>query len=221
MIGRRFQSSRGSGQILISLRSLSDADYSVDARPRPIPVIDLEIINDILWEDEPSDIDKPSPADLSNPDTSTPSPTATWLSVVDFSTATQDIRPSATSSRKSRETATSTSIPSNTPTIPPQGTGQPPTWSPAASNTPQPSRTLAPSSTPPRSTPVPTSPNPPPTATQPPVVSTPTPNPQPSPTQTPQPSPTPQPVNSPTPTLVVIPTSTYTPASPGYPYPEP
>lgn len=238
LISTWFQASPASGIIQVSLLAISSADYSVDDKPRSIPVIGLEIIRDILSQDGRSSNSEPSSASAFIPGSQTPTPTAVRAGEIISTTAPADL-PGESPPNENRATATNTSIPQITSTLPPLDSDQTPTRSPSSSSTPTPSRTPMPSSTPPGSSPLPSSTAPAPTGTQPPLVSTPTPLPQPSATNTPLPnptqqptptsppasSPTPQPTPRPTspptrsPTLVVTPTSLYTPIVTGFPYP--
>jgi len=224
MFGRWIRAGGEGGVLLVDLHSLSEADYSVDAVPRSVPAIGLEIIQDLLGVSDPLEDEGPFGVAVITPASPLSTATLAYYGELPGTTApTNNFPENATATHESRMTATYTSTPLFAPTS---------TVNPTTIKTQPPTATLRPSNTPePPGTPpgmaTATSTNIVPSATQPIIPSkTPLPSPLPAPTQTPNPSPTPQPVNSPTPrptrssTLAVTPTAQYTPA-PGYPPPFP
>lgn len=210
MFGRWINDARESEILPVTLHSLGEADYGVDEIARPVPVIGLEIIQDLLGIEEPPETGGLLGIALVTPNEPTPTPTLTLpISVNIPATATPAIKdvasPTPTSSVQHSPTPLPIDQTSPTPTL----TSRPP-------------NTSIPSSTPERSstnTPVPTPK--PPTATEPiPATNTPAPTPLPPPTNPPNPSPTPQPVEPPTAlptrssTLAVTPAEQYTPVVP-------
>lgn len=216
MFGKWFRSSRGGGFLLFDLHSFSDADYGVDEMPIPVPVIGLEIIQDLLGLSQPPETGRPLEIALATPASPSPTSTLPWSGRPPVTLTPQgEESGGGTASSEPRDTSPpgSGNLPTSTATPqPPTATGQP--FSPTS--TPIPTATKQPSPAPPAATSTPQAP------TAAPATNTPLPTPVPA-TNTPNPSPTPQTQNSPTPrptrssTLAVTPTAKYTPI----PSPEP
>lgn len=214
MFGGWINDARGSGILPVTLHSLGEADYGVDEITRSVPVIGLEIIQDLLGIEEPPETGGVPGIALITPNEPTLTPTSTLNINEEIPwTATPTTRgvssPTATSSPRSAPTPTPTPFPAVQASLTPTLTTRPP-------NTQLPTSTPGISST---NTPVPT--QKPPTATAPmPATNTPLPSPLPQPTNTPNPSPTPQPVEPTTArptrssTLAVTPPAQYTPVVP-------
>lgn len=201
---------RGSGILPVTLHSLGEADYGVDEITRPVPVIGLEIIQDLLGIEEPPETGGLPGIALVTPYEPSPSPTSTLPVSAEISWT-----PTPTTKIVVSPTVPSSPTPTASP-FPAAQISPTPTKTNRAPNTSVPTSTPGISST---NTPIPTSV--PPEATEPiPATNTPQPSPLPPPTEVPKPSPTPKPDDSPTArptrssTLAVTPAEQYTPVAP-------
>jgi hypothetical protein len=232
-----YQFASASSQVLdVSIQANRLADYGADSVSSPIPVLKMQIIEDVMEDQEPTNVVERLEVVQENLQTVvptvTPTPTSTKTPVpgVNASPTSTPLptEPSGSSAQTSTVTGTSTPVstadltttPGETPTATatPQGTD---TNTPAATDRPTQTSTKVPTSTPtatkklgkpPTATKKPTkTPLPPPTATR-----TPPPPPTATKTQPPQPTATDTPTKTPPPP----PTATMTPTSGCYP-PDP
>ncbi|UCE00714.1 MAG: hypothetical protein JSV42_08380 [Chloroflexota bacterium] len=213
IFGRWMDDTGEAGLLPIPLHSLGEANYGVDEFTQPIPVIGLEIIQDILGIEEPPETGGNSGIAYITATAQVPTPSPTLPSFGEFSTtATDDFSDSQTATQNPRQSATPSPFPRSfsTPTLTPNPTAtQKPTNTPIFIATKTPTL-FPPTATPPRQ-----------------ATSTPLPSPTTVITNTPNPTPTSQPATSPTPrptrssTLAITPTSQYnpgiTPGTPGLP----
>jgi hypothetical protein len=206
MFGNWIGASRGGGLLMVDLHSLGAADYGVDEMPVPVPVIGLEILQDLLGINKPPETGRPAGIALVTPTALTPTPTLAWTASQPATATIEATRPeTSTPTDEPIDAGPQPETPTPTSRLP---TATSPSVAPTETVQPEPTATSSTATSIPKPTATPT------TA----ITATNTPPPaQPSPTSIPQPSPTPQPAVSPTPrptrssTLAVTPTADYTP----------